>query len=97
MVVIFSNHTAIGSNVVAQLGNEEQKERILKQTINMDKFIGFGLTEPDNGSDATGLKTTAKKVDGGYIINGVKKWPGNGTFADWIIIWAKNVDDGNKI
>lgn len=38
--------------------------------MNMDKFICFGLTEPDNGSDATGLKSSAKKVDGGYLING---------------------------
>lgn len=56
----------------------------------MDKFIGFGLTEPENGSDATSLKTTATKVEGGYILNGAKRWPGSGTFADYIIVWAKN-------
>jgi alkylation response protein AidB-like acyl-CoA dehydrogenase len=63
----------------------------------MDKFIGFGLTEPDNGSDATSLKTTAVKVDGGYILNGSKRWPGNGTFAEYMIVWAKNTSDNNKI
>ncbi len=63
----------------------------------MNKIACFGLTEPDNGSDATDIKTIAKKVEGGYIINGKKRWPGNGTIADLIIIWAKNVSDGNKI
>lgn len=63
----------------------------------MNKIACFGLTEPDNGSDATGMKTTAKKVEGGYIINGQKRWPGNGTIADVTVVWAKNASDGNKI
>lgn len=63
-------HNAIGSAVVDALGDEEQRKRILSETINMDKFICFGLTEPENGSDATGLKTTATKVEGGYLLNG---------------------------
>jgi glutaryl-CoA dehydrogenase len=57
----------------------------------------FGLTEPNNGSDATSMQTFAKKVEGGYILNGKKRWPGNGTIADLTVIWAKNVSDGNKI
>lgn len=63
----------------------------------MKKFIGFGLTEPLNGSDASALKTTAKKVEGGYLLNGEKKWPGNGTFADYMIVWARNLDDEGRI
>jgi alkylation response protein AidB-like acyl-CoA dehydrogenase len=43
------------------------------------------------------MTTTAKKVEGGYIINGQKRWPGNATIADFTIVWAKNVSDGNKI
>jgi alkylation response protein AidB-like acyl-CoA dehydrogenase len=54
----------------------------------MDKFICFGLTEPNYGSDATSLKTTATKVEGGYLMNGTKRWIGNATFADYIVIWA---------
>jgi alkylation response protein AidB-like acyl-CoA dehydrogenase len=83
--------------VVDALGDEEQKNRILGETINMNKFICFGLTEPLYGSDATSLVTTAKKVDGGFVLNGSKRWIGNATFADYICIWAKNVDDGNRI
>jgi len=63
----------------------------------MKKNICFGLTEPNYGSDATSLKTSAKKVEGGYVLNGEKRWIGNATFADYIIIWARNVDEGNKI
>jgi alkylation response protein AidB-like acyl-CoA dehydrogenase len=43
------------------------------------------------------MQTTAKKVEGGYLINGRKRWPGNGAIADWTIVWAKNLSDGNKI
>jgi glutaryl-CoA dehydrogenase len=95
--VIVANHNGIGNNVIDACGNQEQKDRILSQTINMKKFIGFGLTEPLNGSDASALKTTAKKVDGGYLLNGEKKWPGNGTFADYMIVWARNLDDEGRI
>lgn len=59
--------------------------------------MSFGLTEPEYGSDASGLKTTAKKVEGGYLLNGKKRWIGNATIADYITIWAKNEDEGGKI
>lgn len=81
-------HNSIGTAVVDALGDEEQRERILTETINMDRFICFGLTEPNYGSDATGLKTVAKRVKGGYLLTGQKRWIGNATFADYIIIWA---------
>jgi alkylation response protein AidB-like acyl-CoA dehydrogenase len=83
--------------VVDALGNAEQRQRILGDTINMDKYICFGLTEPLNGSDASGLQTSVKKVDGGYLVTGQKRWIGNATFADYINVWARNPDDGNKI
>jgi alkylation response protein AidB-like acyl-CoA dehydrogenase len=90
-------HNAIGTAVVDALGDEEQRKRILTETINMDKFICFGLSEPNNGSDATGLQTTATKVEGGYLLNGQKRWIGNATFADYICVWAKNPSEGNNI
>lgn len=62
----------------------------------MEQFYCFGLTEPHNGSDASGLRTTATKVEGGYILNGAKRWIGNATFAH-PIIWAKNTSDGDKV
>jgi len=56
----------------------------------MDKICAWALTEPDNGSDATSLKTTAKRVKGGYLITGEKRWIGNASFADYIVVWARN-------
>ena len=87
----------LGQSVVEQCGNEEQKQRILPDTIALKKFICYALTEPTNGSDATNLLTTAKKTAGGYLLNGKKRWIGNATFADYIIVWARNVEEGNKI
>jgi acyl-CoA oxidase len=63
----------------------------------MKKICCFGLTEPNYGSDATSLKTYVKKVDGGYLLNGLKRWIGNGTFADYIVVWARNPEEGNNI
>lgn len=65
--------------------------------MSLKKIISFGLTEMENGSDASGLKTSAKKVDGGYLLNGSKRWIGNATFADYIVIWAKNEAEKGKI
>ena len=55
------------------------------------------LTEPEYGSDASSLKTTATKVKGGWLINGKKRWIGNATFADYIIVWARNTQEANNI
>ena len=64
--------------------------------VNFEKIFCFGLTEPDNGSDATGLKTTATKTEGGWLLNGTKRWIGNATMGD-VVVWAKNPSDGNRI
>ena len=63
----------------------------------MNNFIFFYLTEPNNGSDATGLQSVAKKVEGGYLITGKKRWIGNAGFSDYIIVWDQNEAEGNKI
>ena len=62
----------------------------------MEKIFCFGLTEPTNGSDASALRTTARKVEGGYVLNGEKRWIGNATFGD-VIVWARNEDDGGRV
>jgi alkylation response protein AidB-like acyl-CoA dehydrogenase len=77
--------------------SDEQKARWLPDLIALRKVSCFCLTEPENGSDATNMNTTARKVEGGYIINGMKRWPGNSVDADLSIVWAKNVSDKNKI
>ena len=97
ITTFFMVHNCIGMSVVNYLGNEEQRKRILPDCISLKKVICFGLTEPEYGSDASGLKTSAKKVEGGYLVNGTKRWIGNATFADYIIVWARNEADGNRI
>eukprot|EP00455_Lapot_gusevi_P003244 TRINITY_DN1132_c0_g1_i1.p1 TRINITY_DN1132_c0_g1~~TRINITY_DN1132_c0_g1_i1.p1 ORF type:complete len:460 (-),score=108.90 TRINITY_DN1132_c0_g1_i1:103-1419(-) len=71
-------------------GSEEQKQRFLPAMARLEKIGCFALTEPDVGSDASAVKTTATPVEGGYIINGQKRWIGNGTVAHYLIIWARN-------
>ena len=62
----------------------------MPECIALVKVIAWALTEPDNGSDASGLKTYAKKVEGGYLLSGQKRWIGNATFSDYICVWARN-------
>lgn len=55
------------------------------------------MTEPLKGSETINVDSTPSKVEGGYLLNGEKFWIGNGTEADFVIIWAKNLNDGGKI
>lgn len=70
-------------------GSEEQKKKWLPQLARAEKIGCFGLTEPDYGSNPAGMITTAKKVDGGYILNGAKMWITNSPIADVAVVWAK--------
>lgn len=76
------------------LGSEEQKQEWLPALREFRKIGAFGLTEPEVGSAAAGgLTTTATRVGDTWILNGQKKWIGNATFADVIVIWAKDESD----
>ena len=70
-------------------GSEEQKQRFLPAMSHGDLIGCFGLTEPDSGSDPASMKTHAKKVKGGWQLNGSKMWITNATIADLAIVWAK--------
>ncbi len=70
-------------------GSEEQKKRWLPAMAKAEKIGCFGLTEPDFGSNPGGMITNAKKVDGGYILNGAKMWITNSPIADVAVVWAK--------
>ena len=80
---------------ISSFGSKKQKEDFLPQLVTGDLIGCFGLTEPDHGSDPGGMKTRAKKVDDGYILNGSKMWITNGSIADIAIIWAKT--DNNML
>lgn len=78
-------------------GSEEQRRKFLPG-LSSGKLIGcFGLTEPDAGSDPAGMRTFAKKVDGGYVISGSKTWISNAPFADVFVVWAKSEAHGGVI
>ena len=74
-------------------GSEEHREKYLPGLAKGEKIGCFGLTEPDYGSDAGGLITRAKTVDGGYSLSGAKMWISNSPIADVFVVWAKN-DEG---
>ena len=78
-------------------GSEEQRMKYLPKLASGEWIGCFGLTEPDAGSDPGGMKTTAKKSDGGYVLNGSKMWISNAPVADVFVIWAKSEAHGGKI
>lgn len=89
----FGVHSGLAMGSIYICGSEEQKQEWLPQMARMEKIGAFGLTEPEVGSAvAGGLGTTCKKEGDEWVLNGQKKWIGNATFADVIIIWANDVD-----
>ncbi|MEG0696534.1 MAG: acyl-CoA dehydrogenase family protein [Algoriella sp.] len=95
IATFFGVQSGLSMGSIYMCGSEEQKEKWLPQMQKFEKIGAFGLTEPEVGSGAAGgLTTTCKKTTEGWILNGQKKWIGNATFADLVIIWARNLDDG---
>ena len=78
-------------------GSQEQKEKYLPKLTGGEWIGCFGLTEPDAGSDPAGMRTFAKKVDGGYCLNGSKTWISNAPVADVFVVWAKSDAHDGKI
>jgi glutaryl-CoA dehydrogenase len=82
---------------IYEYGSQEQRRKYLPK-LAAGEWIGcFGLTEPDAGSDPGGMRTVAKKVDGGYVINGAKTWISNAPIADVFVVWAKSEAHGGGI
>ncbi|WP_411361122.1 acyl-CoA dehydrogenase [Pseudidiomarina sp. YC-516-91] len=74
---------------IHEYGSEEQRQKYLPKLATGEWVGCFGLTEPDAGSDPAGMRTTAKKVDGGYVLKGSKMWITNSPIADVFVVWAK--------
>jgi glutaryl-CoA dehydrogenase len=70
LAIFILAHFILGCNVLAILGSEEQKQRVLPLALKFEKIMAFGLTEPLKGSEAMGLDSYCKKTEGGYILNG---------------------------
>ena len=88
-------HGGLAMGSIFLCGSEEQKRRWLPAMARLEKIGAFALTEPDVGSGvAGGLTTTAQRDGDVWVLNGQKKWIGNATFADHVIVWARDVDGG---
>ncbi len=90
----FGVHSGLAMGSIAILGSEEQKEKWLPQMARMEKIGAFALTEPDHGSDIVMLESSAVRDGDEYVLNAHKKWIGNASFADVIIVWARSAEDG---
>ena len=86
----FSVQSSLAMYAIYKFGAEEQKEHYLPEMAKGNIIGCFGLTEPDAGSDPAGMKSVAKKVDGGFELTGSKTWITNSPIADLFIIWAKD-------
>jgi glutaryl-CoA dehydrogenase len=80
---------------IYKFGSQEQKDKYLPELAKGNLIGCFGLTEPDHGSDPSGMKTNAVLKDGNYILNGSKNWITNSPIADVLVIWAK--DENNDV
>jgi glutaryl-CoA dehydrogenase len=96
LATFFGVHTGLAMGSIAACGSDEQRDRWLPAMAKMTSLGAFGLTEPDGGSDvAGGLRTTARREGDVWVLNGAKRWIGNATFADLVIIWARDEEDGH--
>jgi glutaryl-CoA dehydrogenase len=89
----FSVQSSLVMYPIYAFGSAEQKDKYLPKLAKGEWVGCFGLTEPDAGSDPGSMRTRAKKIPGGYVLNGSKTWISNSPIADVFLVWAKD-DEG---
>jgi acyl-CoA dehydrogenase len=87
-------HVGIATPPVWKFGTDEQKERFLAPAIRGERIAALGITEPGAGSDVAGIRTFARRVDGGYVVNGSKTYITNGVRADFVVTAVKTTEEG---
>jgi glutaryl-CoA dehydrogenase len=92
LATVVGVQSGLAMKSIAMLGSEEQKHRWLPDMARLDRLGAFALTEPHHGSDSILLETTARRVGDSYVLNGVKRWIGNGSLADVTVVWARDED-----
>ena len=93
LATFFGVHTGLAMGSILTCGSEEQKRRWLPAMSRLDKIGAFALTEPHGGSDvAGGMETTARRDGDEWVLDGAKRWIGNATFADRVVVWARDVE-----
>src|SRR5919205_1868354 len=90
----FGVHSNLAMQSIDMLGSEEQKDRWLEPMARLDAIGAFALTEPEHGSDAVMLETRARRDGGDWVLDGRKRWIGNGSIADAVLVWARREEDG---
>jgi glutaryl-CoA dehydrogenase len=85
-------HAGLAMRSIAEHGSEEQKQRWLPPMARVEAIGAFALTEPEHGSDSILLETSARVDGSDVVLNGRKRWIGNGTIADVIVVWARGED-----
>lgn len=88
-------HSSLCMGTIAMLGSEEQKQRWLPGMATLERTGAFALTEPDHGSDSVALETSARRDGDDWVLNGHKRWIGNGDAADVVAIFARDEADGH--
>lgn len=88
-------HSGLAMGAIHAFGSEEQKQRLLPAMAKGELLGCFGLTEPNHGSDPSGMESRARSVDGGYRISGNKVWITHSPIAHVMVVWAR--DDDGKI
>jgi acyl-CoA dehydrogenase len=87
-------HSSIAMPPVFNFGTEEQRQRWIVPGIRGEKIGALGITEPGTGSNVAGIRTTARKVDGGYVVNGAKTFITNGVRADFLVCAVRTTEEG---
>jgi glutaryl-CoA dehydrogenase len=85
-------HSGLAMKSIAMLGSDEQKQRWLPAMARLEKLGAFALTEPNHGSDSVALETSARRDGDEYVLDGAKRWIGNGSLADVVVVWARTED-----
>jgi glutaryl-CoA dehydrogenase len=94
VATFFGVHNGLAMYSIQAGGSQEQRDRWLPGMARMDTIGAFALTEALGGSDvAVGMRTTAKREGDTWVLNGSKRWIGNATFADHVVVWARDLDD----
>jgi len=89
---VFGVQSGLAMKSIYLFGSEAQKQRWLPAMARLEKLGAFALTEPDHGSDSVSLETSARREGDEYVIDGAKRWIGNGSIADVVVVWARGED-----
>jgi glutaryl-CoA dehydrogenase len=90
-------HAGLAMQSIAMCGSAEQKQRWLPAMSTLDEIGAFALTEAEHGSDSVALETTARRDGDHWVLDGAKRWIGNGTIADLVVVWARDTDSGDVL